>query len=218
MICKEDIKSQKLQRYLIILLFIFTIVIPTIDGLFPILSGLFDNFNYGFSYVLFYFLLGHYMKYMIPKIKINKYIFLLLYFVMIILSIICAQLIELSPDKSYLYLTSFSYQSIFIALASFFFFIFIMKLNIKYNKVISFLGDKTLIIFYVHLIFVIFIMSRIERKALSFFQFILYSFLIVLIIYISSLLLACLFRYINLLLKKIIKKSKVTKNVFKRYK
>lgn len=205
-ICNEDAKSQKLERYVVILLFIFSIVVPTLEGLFPALSGLFDNFNYGFSYIVFYFLLGHYMKYVIPKLKINKYIFLVFYFVMIGLSILCAQNFELSPDNSYLFLTSFSYQSIFIALAASFFFIFIMKLNIKYDKFLVFLGDKTLMIFYIHLIFVNFIMSRVAKSVLSFVDFILYTFIIVAIVYISSLLFVCLFQGVISFFKKITKK------------
>lgn len=201
-ICKDDEKCRSLERYLIIIGFITMIIFPTISGLFQVTSGFLEIFNYGYLYVCVYFMIGNYMKYLLPKIKVNKYIFLLGYFIMIGISIFSASNFEFKTGRSYLFLTSFSYQSIFIALASISFFIFIMKLKIKDNKFLIFLGNKTLIVYFVHLIFMNLILLKTNLTELTFNGVILHCALIVAMVYICSLLVAIVYRAIISILKK----------------
>ena len=200
-------KNEKLLLYLVIIGFIFDILIPTITGVFPNTNDFLQNFNYGFGYVIFYFLFGNYMKYLLPKIKINKYLFLVLYFTFIIFGCLIAKYIEITPLSELLFLTSFSYQSIFIAIAAICFFIFVMKLKIKENKLIIFLGDKTLIIYYVHLLFLNLIMANVIKKyiilKLSFSNLIIYGVLLSIIIYILSLIVAIIFKLLVKLFKRL---------------
>ena len=79
-------RNEKLLLYLVIIGFIFTILIPTITGVFPDTAEFLQNFDYGFSYIIFYFLLGNYLGYLLPKISVNNYLFLLLYFIFIIIN------------------------------------------------------------------------------------------------------------------------------------
>ena len=200
-------RNEKLLLYLVIIGFIFTILIPTITGVFPDTAEFLQNFDYGFSYIIFYFLLGNYLEYLLPKISVNNYLFLLLYFIFIIINCVFAKNFDIKPLKPYLYLTSFSYQSVFISLAAICFFIFIMKLKIKENKLIIFLGDKTLIIYYVHLLFLNFIMANVMKKFVviyfSFSELVSYCFLMLVTIYVLSLIIAIMFKLIAKFFKKI---------------
>lgn len=203
-ICEDNEKCRSLQRYLIIIGFIVMIIFPTISGLFQGTSGFLEIFNYGYLYMVLYFIIGNYLKYLLPKIKVNKYIFLLGYFIMIGISILSANSFEFNTGCSYLFLTSFSYQSIFIALASISFFIFIMKLKIKDSKFLLFISNKTLIVYYVHLIFMNLILLKTSLIKLTFNELIIYSALILLVIYICSLLVAIVYRTIISIFKKYI--------------
>ena len=140
-------------------------------------------------------------------IKINKYLFLVLYFAFIIFGCLIAKYIEITPLSELLFLTSFSYQSIFIALAAICFFIFVMKLKIKENKLIIFLGDKTLIIYYVHLLFLNLIMANVMNKYVTlsfiFSDLIKYGFWLSIIIYILSLIVAIIFKLLVKLFKRL---------------
>lgn len=207
-ICEDNEKSRKLQRYLIIIGLVTMIIFPTVSGLFQATSGFLEIFDYGYLYMCLYFIVGNYLKYLLPKTKINKYIFLILYFIMIGLSIFSANSFEFRTGRAYLFLTIFEYNSIFIFLASISFFIFIMKLKIKENKFLLFLGDKTFIVYFVHLIFLNLIFLKTNFGQLTFNELLLYSTLIMIVVYICSLLIAIVYRTIISILNKYVLDTK----------
>lgn len=198
---KENIK---LQRYLIGLLFVFSIFIYTITNLGPNDITINFDFVYGYTYSILYFLIGYYLKDNLSKIKINKYIFLVIYFVMIFLSMASVKFFELKSNKSLLFLSSLGYNSIFIFFASIAFFIFIMKLNLKENKVILFLGKKTLFVYYVHAIFIYIALHFSMINDLYLNNSFLYCFIVMIICYLLSILCCIIFNLISKLIIKLL--------------
>ena len=197
-----------------IILFVFSILFSTVVNLsLPNTSFIINDFIYEYSYCILYFLIGYYLKDNLSKININKYVFLVIYFVMVFLSIISVKFIELDSNKSLLFLSSLSYNSIFVFFASVAFFIFIMRLNLKRNNILLFLGNKTLFVYFVHVIFIYIIL-----ELFIFYDFYLrnpfiYSILVAFICYSFSVLCGVVFDIVS---KYLIKLFSLCKNRFSR--
>ena len=82
-----------------------------------------------------------------------------------------------------------------------------MKIEIKKNKLVIFLGDKTLIIYYVHLFFLILIVTNVIKKyvilSFSLSNLVIYGILLSIIIYVFSLIVAIMFKLLLKIFKKI---------------
>lgn len=150
-ILKVIVKRKNILNCLIILLFIIEIIFPSLSNIFKIkLLGIFST-NIG--YFLLYFFIGFFLKNNIEKIKINKFCFLLFYFLMIGLSIFFFNYIEKKDCLNLIYAYSFSYNFIFIFLAAVSFFIFFMKIFLEKNKFILKVSNLTLKVYYLHIFF-----------------------------------------------------------------
>lgn len=205
-ICLKE--NVKLQKYLIGLLFVFSILIYTITNLGTSDITINFDFVYGYTYSILYFLIGYYLKDNLSKIKTNKYIFLIIYFVMVFLSMFSVKFFELETNKSLLFLSSLGYNSIFIFFASIAFFIFIMKLNLKENKMILFLGKKTLFVYYIHVAFIYVVLHFSMANDLYLNNSFLYCFVVMIICYLASILCGIIF---DVILKCVVKLFKLFK-------
>lgn len=192
MICFNK-DSKKIVKYLIILLFITEIILPFINVFFVDLSFTNILLNFKDLYLLLYFFIGVYLKDNLDIINIKKIWLFILYVVSIILAFLFHNNIGYKFDNSYLTAYSFHYNSIFLFFASICIFLFIMKLNIKDNKIIRFLSSKTLIVYYIHLIFIYIFMYNDIFVKLKGLNMVLFAFIIGLLSYISSIL--CAFIY-----------------------
>ncbi len=148
---KVIVKKKNILKFLIILLFITEIIFPSIYNIFKI--KFLSIFSVNIGYFLLYFLIGYLFKENIKNIRINKFYFLLIYFFMIGLSIICYNYIEKENCSNLIYAYSFSYNFIFIFLAAISFFMFFMKLSLKKNNFVLKVSNLTLKIYYLHIIF-----------------------------------------------------------------
>lgn len=199
--------SKKIIKYLIILLFITEIVLPFFNVLFVGLS--FNNILLNFKdlYLLLYFLIGFYLKDNLKNINIKKIWFIMIYFVSIVFGILFHNNIGYKHDNSFLTAYSFHYNSIFVFFSSISIFLFFMKLNIKDSKIIKFLSSKTLIVYYIHLIFIYLFMYNDLFFKLKNLNFVIYAFVVGILSYIFSILCAFVFEKVKYLILKIINRK-----------
>lgn len=187
-------KNEKYKKILIVILFFIYIVLPSIINLYEPLFYLSKYFNYNLGYICLYFLIGNLFKDNISKIKLDKIALIGLYILMILFCILCFNKIEAFYNRSWLYVYSFDYPFIFIFFASIFIFIFMMKINLRYNKIIMFLGNKTLIIYYIHLAVLYLFVYNPNIKRMLYSNAIGWSFVIAFLVYLLCVLIAFLFQ------------------------
>lgn len=209
-VCKPQ--NVKLKKFLIIILFIVYIIFPSIINLYKPLFFLNKFFNYNLGYICLYFLIGNYLKDNMLKIKINKFILFILYLIMIFLCIVCFSKIEIFYNKPWLYLYSFNYSFIFMFFASIFFFIFLFNIKIKYKDIILFLGDKTLIVYYIHIAILYLYVYNPNIRNLFYSYTYIRTIIMTLVIYMSCIFVATLFKniiykFFNFLIKKLKKQN-----------
>lgn len=194
-ICARE--NKKVKVYCIVVLLILEIVFPFLENITG--TNWFVNLSYTskYSYLLLYFFIGNYFKDKIDTIKDWKFIYLILYILIIILSIIYYQRWEIRFNPFILFSYSFNYQSIFVFLASIFLFLFVMKIHINKDKIILYLGGQTLGTFFIHLAFVYIYLHLFSKLNIE--NVWVYPIIITILVYVTSVI-------VILICKKIIRK------------
>lgn len=139
--------DRKILEYVLIVLFIFTSILPTLQGIIPYKFGIYIPIN---SVFVFYLLLGHYVHKYNVSIK-NRYLFIMgiLYVLYIALMPLNKKFIN-ANDSTIIGL--YGYISPFVVMITFCIFCY-LKQNVYTNKAYDYVSKQTFGMYLIHALF-----------------------------------------------------------------